>query len=57
MPPGIPVATVAIGSMGSKNAAYLAIRIMALSDAKLKKQVLAHKEDMRNEILKTRLAI
>lgn len=35
MPGGVPVATVAIGSAGAKNAAYLAIRILALSDAKL----------------------
>jgi len=30
MPPGIPVATVAIGSPGAKNAAVLAARILAL---------------------------
>ncbi|MEO5986809.1 MAG: 5-(carboxyamino)imidazole ribonucleotide mutase [Candidatus Limnocylindria bacterium] len=32
MPPGVPVATVAIGSAGAKNAAHLAARILALSD-------------------------
>lgn len=36
MPPGIPVATVAIGSAGAKNAALLAAQILALSDARLK---------------------
>ena len=35
MPGGVPVATVAIGSSGAKNAAYLAIRILSLSDEKL----------------------
>lgn len=30
MPPGIPVATVAIGSMGARNAGYLAARILGL---------------------------
>ena len=35
MPGGVPVATVAIGSSGAKNSAYLAIRILALSDEKL----------------------
>lgn len=35
MPGGVPVATVGIGSAGAKNAAYTAIRILALSDAKL----------------------
>ena len=33
MPPGVPVATVAIGKYGAKNAAWLAARIIALSDA------------------------
>lgn len=35
MPPGIPVATVAIGKAGAKNAGYLAAQIMAVSDAAL----------------------
>ena len=32
MPPGVPVATVAIGAAGAKNAAVLAAQILALSD-------------------------
>ena len=32
MPGGIPVATVAIGKAGAKNAAYLAVQLMALAD-------------------------
>jgi 5-(carboxyamino)imidazole ribonucleotide mutase len=35
MPPGVPVAAVAIGSAGARNAAHLAIRILALSDPEL----------------------
>lgn len=35
MPPGVPVATVAIGSVGARNAAHLAARILALADASL----------------------
>ena len=35
MPGGIPVATVALGGGGPKNAALLAISILALSDAEL----------------------
>lgn len=35
MPRGVPVATVAIGSHGAKNAAYLALQILALQDAAL----------------------
>lgn len=35
MPPGVPVAAVAIGAVGAKNAGHLAARILALSDADL----------------------
>jgi len=35
MPPGVPVAAVAIGSAGAKNAAHLAARILALADPEL----------------------
>jgi phosphoribosylcarboxyaminoimidazole (NCAIR) mutase len=39
MPPGVPVAAVAIGSAGAKNAAHLAARILALGDPTLAAQV------------------
>ena len=39
MPGGIPVAAVAIGSAGAKNAAYLAAQILALADAALAERV------------------
>lgn len=35
MPPGVPVATVAIGTAGARNAGFLAIRILGLSDKNL----------------------
>lgn len=35
MPPGVPVATVAIGAPGAKNAAVLAAQILAIGDASL----------------------
>lgn len=35
MPAGIPVATVAIGKAGAKNAAYLAVQMLSLADASL----------------------
>lgn len=35
MPPGIPVATVSVGAPGAKNAALLAIQILARTDARL----------------------
>lgn len=39
MPPGVPVAGVAIGAVGAKNAAHLAARILALADAGIAEQV------------------
>ena len=44
MPGGIPVATVAIGKAGAKNAAYLAAQILALADPELAARVKAERE-------------
>jgi len=46
MPPGIPVATVAVGSPGAKNAAILAARILALKYPDIK----ANLEDFRKNL-------
>lgn len=46
MPSGVPVATMAIGEAGAKNAAILAIQILALSDEKLKKKLEKFKQDL-----------
>jgi 5-(carboxyamino)imidazole ribonucleotide mutase len=45
MPPGVPVAAVAIGSAGARNAGHLAARILALVDADLAKRVAAFREE------------
>jgi 5-(carboxyamino)imidazole ribonucleotide mutase len=45
MPPGVPVATVAIGSAGAKNAAHLAARILALSDDAVAERVAAFRSE------------
>lgn len=50
MPPGIPVATVAIGSPGAKNAAYLAIQMMAITDGELADALAADRVQMRKKI-------
>ncbi len=44
MPGGIPVATVAVGKAGAKNAAYLAAQMLALSDAALAQRLSADRE-------------
>jgi phosphoribosylaminoimidazole carboxylase PurE protein len=41
MPPGIPVATVTVGKAGARNAALLAVSILALSDPALAKRLKA----------------
>lgn len=45
MPPGVPVASVAIGSAGAKNAGHLAARMLALSDPALADRVDAFRAD------------
>ena len=44
MPPGVPVATVAIGKAGAKNAAVLAVQILALADDKLAEKLAQFKQ-------------
>jgi phosphoribosylaminoimidazole carboxylase PurE protein len=46
MPPGVPVATVAIGPGGAKNAAVLAARILALSDREVAARLAAYRAEM-----------
>lgn len=50
MPPGIPVATVAIN--GAQNAAILAAQIMANGDAALREKMIAYKQGLKNKIVK-----
>ena len=49
MPSGIPVATVAID--GSKNAAYLAAQILAISDEELATKVLENRQKQSAAVL------
>ncbi len=52
MPGGIPVACMAIGSSGAKNAAILAIQILALSDKKLQKKLAGYKKKLSRTSLR-----
>jgi phosphoribosylaminoimidazole carboxylase PurE protein len=52
MPPGFPVATVAIGGWGATNSALLAARILALSDEDLAGRLAATREGMAEKTLK-----
>ena len=50
MPTGLPVATVAIN--GAKNAAHLALQIIALTDDELAEKLIAARAKMREDVLK-----
>ena len=51
MPGGIPVATVAIGKAGAKNAGYLVAQILAVADDSLARSLRAERERNAAEIL------
>lgn len=50
MPSGVPVATMAIGSSGAKNAAILAAEVLALNDNKLERKLQLHKRKLALEV-------
>jgi 5-(carboxyamino)imidazole ribonucleotide mutase len=50
MPAGIPVGTTAIGKAGAKNAALLAVSVLALSDERLRGELKAYRNQMRAEV-------
>ena len=52
MPGGIPVATVAIGKAGARNAGYLAAQILAVTDDALARELKAERERNSAEILR-----
>ena len=51
MPPGVPVATVAVGKSGAKNSAILAVQILATGNDALSSKLDDYKENMKNEVL------
>ncbi len=51
MPGGVPVATVAIGKAGSKNAAILAAQIIGVADAEVQQKVVQFKKDQAETVL------
>ena len=50
MPPGYPVATVALDGAGAKNAAWLAASILALGDAELAGRIRAAREGFASDV-------
>jgi phosphoribosylaminoimidazole carboxylase PurE protein len=51
MPPGVPVATVAVGKAGAKNAAILAVQILALSDEGLAEKLAEFKKTQEKKVI------
>ncbi|MCA9081079.1 MAG: 5-(carboxyamino)imidazole ribonucleotide mutase [Planctomycetaceae bacterium] len=54
MPGGVPVGTLAIGDAGAKNAALLAIRILALQRPELRSQLAAFQQEQTDSVLNDR---
>ena len=50
MPPGIPVATMAIGSGGAKNAGILAVQILALKSVYLRTKLETYKRELADSV-------
>jgi len=57
MPPGVPVATVAIGKAGAKNAAILAVQILALSDENLAAKLAEFKKAQSQKVIEKDAAL
>jgi phosphoribosylaminoimidazole carboxylase PurE protein len=50
MPAGVPVATMAIGKAGARNAAIFAAQILALSDPRLQEALARHKQELEQQV-------
>lgn len=50
MPGGIPVATMAIGKAGAKNAGLFAVQVLSLSDSALRAKFAAYRKEMAIEV-------
>jgi len=50
MPAGVPVATMAVGKAGARNAAILAVQILAVADSKLQERLEHYKEELAEKV-------
>ena len=51
MPPGVPVASIAIGKAGAKNAAVFAVQILALTDKNLREKLAEFKKAQEKKVI------
>jgi len=56
MPPGVPVACMAVGKAGARNAGLFAVAILALNNPALTERLKRYREQMEQEIVGTILA-
>jgi len=52
MPPGVPVATVAVGKFGAINAGLLALQILGVADQEISKKLEDYKQKMAEKVVK-----
>jgi phosphoribosylaminoimidazole carboxylase PurE protein len=57
MPPGVPVASMAIGKAGAVNAAVFAVQILALNDEKLAAKLNDFRKSQRQKVIEKDSAI
>lgn len=57
MPAGVPVACMAIGKTGAKNAALFALEILGINDRKIQSRIIAYKRKMQAKIKQIRIKI
>ena len=50
MPAGVPVATMAVGKAGARNAAIMAAQILAVADKELQERLQRYKEELASEV-------
>jgi len=50
MPPGVPVATMGVGKAGAKNAAILAVQILALEDSRLQEKLAQFRQEQEQKV-------
>lgn len=57
MPAGVPVASMAIGKAGAKNAAIFALEILGTTDKKIQSKLSAYKKQMKAKVLKYKIKL
>jgi 5-(carboxyamino)imidazole ribonucleotide mutase len=57
MPGGVPVACMAIGKQGAKNAALFALEILGITDKKINAKLMRYKYQMRTKIKKIKIKL